>query len=180
MDRTESELREMLADRRLTRWPNEDEWKAIWVAANTPGYQGTLTAAIHATAPSLLHPEWAELRNIETAEAKMMWTEICVRSSVSPFVEENIPFTERQKVETAFQEKYKELTGRGWKIVSNGPDGIELEAPRRFKIIDYILLGVGVLALAFYGAGLLFIGAALFDYFVLSKRERVTLPRPPQ
>ncbi|MBS0664665.1 MAG: hypothetical protein JSR48_15465 [Verrucomicrobia bacterium] len=180
MDRIESELREMLVDRRLTRWPNEEEWKAIWVAANAPGYQGTLSAAIHASAPELLHPDWAELRNIEPAEAKMMWTEICVRTSISPFVAENVPFTERQKSETVFQSKYKELTSRGWRVVSNGPDGMELQAPRRFKIIDYILLVIGVASLVFYGVGLLFIGAALFDYFVLSTRERVTLPRPPQ
>lgn len=130
MDKTERELRDMLADRRLLQWPNEEEWKAIWVAANTPGYTGTISAAIHGVAPSLLNPEWVEMMNVPESEAKMMWAEICVRSSVSPFVEVNTPFTELQKAEAAFQQQFNELTAKGWTVISNGPDGLELRAPK--------------------------------------------------
>lgn len=132
MDKTESELREMLADRRLRSWPNEAQWNAIWLAANAKGYNGTLSTAIHGVAPDLLNPEWIEMMNVPPAEAKMMWAEICVRSSVSPFVEVNTPFTDTQKAEAAFQAEFAELTAKGWTVISNGPEGLELRAPKGF------------------------------------------------
>lgn len=134
MDKTERELREMLADRRLFHWPTEAQWNAIWLAANAKGYKGNVSNAIHGIAPELLNPEWVEMMNVNADDAKMLWAEICVRSSVSPFVEVNTPFTDTQKAEAAFQAEFTELTAKGWTVVSNGPDGMELQAPKKFLV----------------------------------------------
>jgi hypothetical protein len=132
MDPTERELRDMLADRRLVRWPTEPQWNAIWLAANARGHAGGVSAAVHQVDASLLNPEWVEMMGVDPADARMLWAEICVRNSVSPFVEVNTPFTDRQKAEAAFQQDYQELTAQGWKVISNGPAGLELQAPRKF------------------------------------------------
>ena len=178
MDKTERELREMPADRRLARWPTEPQWNAIWLAANAKGYTGTLSAAIYQVAPDLLNADWVEMMDVDPAEAKMMWAEICVRSSVSPFVEENTPFTDHQKAEAAFDTEFKDRTARGWKVVANGPNGMELQAPKQMKLLDKICLGIGVLTLIFYGLGLLFIAFALADYFIYTTPESIVLQRP--
>jgi len=185
MDKTERELRDMLADHRLVAWPTEPQWNAIWLAANAPGYQGTVSAAVHQIAPNLLNPEWVAMKDVDPAEAKMLWAEICVRTSVSPFVEQNIPFTDKQKADAAFQQHYKDLTARGWTVVSNGPEGMELRSPKKMKHIDLICLIVGVLALVsilfariFIVFALVFIAFALVDYFVYTKPETAFLARP--
>lgn len=178
MDKTEKELREMLTDRRLAHWPTEEQWKAIWLAANAQGYTGTLSTAIHQVAPELLNPDWVEMMNVDPTEAKMMWAEICVRSSVSPFVEENTPYTDTQKAEAAFDTEFKNRSALGWKVVSNGPDGMELRAPKKMKMIDKVFLGLGVLTLVIYGLGLVFIAFALLDYYVYTQPESVFLQRP--
>jgi hypothetical protein len=48
MDKTERELRDMLADRRLVRWPTEPQWKDIWMTANAAGYAGDVISEIRA------------------------------------------------------------------------------------------------------------------------------------
>jgi hypothetical protein len=134
MDAIERELREMEADRRLIYWPNEEQWRAIWFAAHAPGHHGGVSAAIHAVAPNLLNAEWVEMMSVDPAEAKTLWAEICVRSSVSPFVDVNTPFTDAQKSDAVFQQEFKALTAQGWTVVSNGPAGTELRAPRKFPL----------------------------------------------
>jgi hypothetical protein len=134
MDKTERELRDMLADRRLVQWPTEPQWNAIWLAANAKGHQGGVSAAVHRVAPGLLNSDWIEMMGVDPAEAKMMWAEICVRSSVSPFVDVNTPYTDAQKAEATFQGQFKEFAAKGWTVVSNGPEGMELQAPRKFPL----------------------------------------------
>ena len=85
MDKTERELRDMLEDRRLVRWPTEPQWNAIWLAANATGYTGTVSAAVHSIAPDLLDADWVGLMGVEADQAKMMWSELRLRRSVSPF-----------------------------------------------------------------------------------------------
>lgn len=178
MDQTERELREMLADNRLVRWPTEPQWNAIWLAANAKGYQGTLSAAVYSIAPDLLNADWVEMMDVDPAEAKMMWAEICVRSSVSPFVEQPAPFTASQKADAAFEAEFKARTAKGWKVVSNGPDGMELQGPKKMKLIDQAFLALGILTLVLYGLGVVFIAFALLDYYVYTPPETMTLRRP--
>lgn len=121
----------MLADRRLVHWPDEEQWKAIWLAANAKGYTGTVSAAVHGIAPDLLNPDWIEMMNVPPSEAKMMWAEICMRASVSPFVDVNLPFTDTQKAEAAFRGELDDLMAKGWIVTSNGPDGVALSAPKK-------------------------------------------------
>ena len=177
MDKTERELREMLADRRLSRWPTEAQWNAIWLGANAKGYTGGVSAVVRNVDASLLDRDWAEIMEVEPSEAKMMWTEICVRRSVSPFVEVNTPFTEAQKAEATFQKQYDDLTAKGWVVTSNGPDGMELRAPKVWRLSDKILLGVGVVGLVAYGLGLLIIGFALARHYLFNNPPTAYLER---
>ena len=177
MDRTERELRDMLADRRLKLWPTEPQWNAIWLAANARGFQGTVSRAVHAVAPELLHPDWIDMMDVDPAEARTLWAEICVRNSVSPFVEESTPYTDAQKAEVAFKAELKQRLAQGWKVVSNGPDGMELRSPKRLRRRDLVCLILGVLTLVAYGFGLLRIAFALIDHFGYNHPESVFLVR---
>ena len=177
MDKTERELREMLSDRRLSRWPSEAQWNAIWLGANAKGYTGSVSTVVHSVDATLLDKDWAEIMDADPADAKMMWTEICVRRSVSPFVEVNTPFTAAQKAEAVFQRQYDDLTAKGWVVTSNGPDGMELRAPKKWKLVDKILIGVGVVALALYGLGILIIGFALVHHYLFNDPPTAYLER---
>ena len=89
MDKTERELREMLADRRLVRWPTEPQWNDIWKTANAKGYAGTVSMAVHSVAPDLLDPDWAGMMASEHRDT--MWSEIRLRRSVAPFRKNRAP-----------------------------------------------------------------------------------------
>jgi len=179
MDQTERELREMLADHRLVRWPTEPQWKAIWLAANERDHTGGVSAAVSRVAPELLDPDWSGMLGVGAEEARMMWSEIRVRRSVSPFVEKKTPFTATQKAAAAAaQLRIDELTSQGWEVISNGQSGVQLRAPRKMKRLDQVLLILGTLTVIFYGVGLILIAVAVVDYYAFTKRETKFLPRP--
>ena len=183
MDKTERELRDMLEDRRLVRWPTEPQWVAIWTSANAKGYTGNVSTAVHSVAPDLLDVDWAGLINLDPDQAKMMWSEIRLRRSVSPFRRGKPaapvfnPDASEEAAEALLQQ-IAELVAQGWEVISDGPSGVQLRAPKKIKRIDLICLIVGVPTVVFYGLGLILIGLGLIDYFVFTKAPTKFLPRP--
>lgn len=57
----------------------------------------------------------------------------------------------------------------GWKVTSDGPNGMQLER-KTMKGLDKACLVLGVLTLI-WGIGVFFIIIALIDYFALTKPE---------
>jgi hypothetical protein len=195
MDKTERALRDLLAERKLVNWPNEPQWVAIWTAANAKGYTGGISAAVHRVAPELLDPEWVKMLSAEDRE--MMWSDFRLRRSVAPFRNTQAPFpataiparpdtnpiypvTNEADLEktTAQQALIAGLVANHWEVISDGPSGVQLRAPRKLKTLDVLsfVLGLASFALGFltpmaYGIGLILVVLALLDYFVLSKRE---------
>ena len=185
MDKTERELRDMLEDRRLVRWPTEPQWVAIWTTANAKGYTGNVSTAVHSVAPDLLDVDWAGMMNFDDDQAKMMWSEIRLRRSVSPFRRGKPaaaapvfnPDASEEAAE-AFQQQIAELVARRWEVISDGPTGAQLRAPKKMKVIDLICLIIGLPTNVFYGLGLILIGLGLIDYLIFTKAETKFLPRP--
>lgn len=64
------------------------------------------------------------------------------------------------------------LVKQGWRIVSDGPSGVQLEGPKKMKGLDQgaAILG-GVLLIVAWPIGLLLIACALLDYWLLTKPE---------
>ena len=180
MDKTESELREMLADRKLVRWPTEPQWNAIWKTANAKGYTGTVSAAVHSVAPDLLDADWITMMKSEHRE--MMWSEIRLRRSVAPFRKNRppTPFNPDASEEAAeeMQQQIAKLVSQRWEVISDGPTGVQLRAPRKMKVLDVLCLVIGLPMIVFYGLGLILIGLGLIDHFVFTKSEMKFLPRP--
>lgn len=183
MDKTERELRDMLEDRRLVRWPTEPQWAAIWTAANAKGYTGNVSTAVHGVAPDLLDVDWVGMMNFDDDQAKMMWSEIRLRRSVSPFRRSKPaapvfnPDAGKEAAD-AFQLQIAGLVARRWEVISDGPTGVQLRAPKKMKVIDMICLVVGLPAVVFHGLGVVLIGLGLIDYFIFTKAEKKFLPRP--
>ena len=183
MDKTERELRDMLEDRRLVRWPTEPQWVAIWTAANVKGYDGTVSAVVHSVDPTLLDVDWQGMMKNDADQAKMMWSEIRLRRSVSPFKRGRKPTNvfnpdASEEAAVALQQQVAELVSQRWEVISDGPSGVQLRAPKKIKLIDLICLIIGFLTIVFYGLGLILIGLGLIDYFVFTKVETKFLPRP--
>jgi hypothetical protein len=184
MDKTERELRDMLEDRRLVRWPTEPQWVAIWTAANVKGYKGTVSAAVFGVAPDLLDVDWVGLMKNDPESARMMWSEIRMRRSVAPFRRGRAPTPiynpdASDEAAGALQQQISDLVSRRWEVISDGPSGVQLRAPKKLKLIDLICLIVGVPALIlFHWIGLVPIALGLIDYFVFTKVETKFLPRP--
>jgi hypothetical protein len=184
MDKTESELREMLADRRLVRWPTEPQWKEIWLAANAKGYTGTVSDAVASVAPELLDPDWKGVMQADPEQGKMMWSEIRHRRSVSPFRKGKPQTVVVPETPDALLQQVEDLVSQQWVVVSDGPSGVQLQAPKKMKTHDIVGLGIGLVSLGvglktiygyFLGIGL--IGAVLIDYFLFTKAETKFLPR---
>lgn len=182
MDKTERELRDMLADRRLLRWPTEPQWVAIWTAANAKSYTGNVSTAVHGVAPDLLDPDWVGMMKSDAESARMMWSEIRLRRSVAPFRRGKpaAVFNPDASDEAAgaFQQQIADLVALNWEVISDGPTGVQLRAPKKIKVIDLLCFIVGLPMIIFYGLGLILIGLGLIDYYVLTKAETKFLPRP--
>lgn len=190
MDKTERELRDMLEDRRLVRWPTESQWVAIWTAANAKGYTGTVSTAVQGVAPDLLDVDWVGLMKNDADSAKMMWSEIRLQRSVSPFRRGRTPppmFNPDASDEAAgaLQHQIAELVNLRWEVISDGPSGVQLRAPKKIKVIDLVCLVIGAVCmivglpnLVFYGLGVILVGLGLIDYFIFTKPQMKFLPRP--
>lgn len=183
MDKTERELRDMLADRRLVRWPTEPQWGAIWKTANAKFYTGNVSTAVHSVDPHLLDVDWVGLMKQDADTAKTMWSEIRLRRSIAPFMHAartGTPFNPDAKQEAAgaFQHQIAELVDERWEVISDGPTGVQLRAPKKIKLIDLICLIIGLPMVIFWGLGLILIGLGLIDHFVFNKAETKFLPRP--
>jgi len=184
MDKTESELREMLADRRLVRWPTEPQWKDIWLAANAKGYTGTVSDAVASVAPDLLDPDWKGVMQADPEQGKMMWSEIRHRRSVSPFRKGKPQTVVVPETPDLLQQQVEDLVSQQWVVVSDGPSGVQLRAPKKMKTHDIVGLGAGLVSLGVglktvygYCLGVVLIGAVLIDYFLFTKAETKFLPR---
>ena len=179
----------MLADRRLVLWPTEPQWVAIWTAANAKGYTGGVSAAVYSVAPDLLDADWVGVMKSEQRE--MMWSEIRLRRSVAPFRKTRSPIPTAAATEadpdaaTTLQAQVAGLVARHWEVISDGPSGVQLRAPRKLRLLQLlgIVLGLASFALGTltpmaYGFGLILIGLALLDYYVFTKRETKFLAQP--
>lgn len=183
MDKTERELRDMLADRRLVRWPTEPQWVSIWTTANKKDYAGNVSTAVHSVAPDLLDPDWIGMMTQDPETSKTMWSEIRLRRSVSPFLRGRTPSAAlnpdaSQEAADKFQEQIAELVHANWEVISDGPTGVQLRAPKRLKVIDLVCFIIGLPMIYFWGLGLILIGLGLIDHFVLTKQETRFLARP--
>ncbi len=184
MDKTERELRDMLADRRLLKWPTEPQWVSIWTTANAKGYAGNVSTAVHSVAPELLDTDWIGMMKADPEAGRTMWSEIRLRRSVSPFMRGGrtpsalLNPEASQEAADAFQQQIAELVRENWEVISDGPTGVQLRAPKRLKVIDLICFIVGLPMIVFYGLGLILLGLGLIDYFILTKQETRFLARP--
>lgn len=70
-----------------------------------------------------------------------------------------------------------ELAERGWKITSDGPNGVMLEGPKKMRTLDKLCLAFGILTFWLYGLGFFFIVAAMIDFHFLTKPETKFIPR---
>ena len=68
--------------------------------------------------------------------------------------------------------KIQDLIDKGWRITSDGPSGVRLEAPKKMTMREGFTIAVGVVLIPFFGIGLLVIGAAIIDHL---KRTPETL-----
>jgi hypothetical protein len=182
MDKTERELRDMLADRRLLRWPTEPQWGAIWTAANAKGYTGNVSTAVHGVAPDLLDTDWMGMMKSDPESSRVMWSEIRLRRSVAPFrgarAVTSLNPDASQEAAGAYQQQIADLVAQNWEVISDGPTGVQLRAPKKVKVIDLLCFIVGLPTIVFWGVGLILIGLGLIDHFVLTKTEMKFLPRP--
>ena len=71
-----------------------------------------------------------------------------------------------------------------WEVISDGPSGVQLRAPKKLRKFDWLALGLGLLCFGLgfltvlaYGFGLILVALGLLDYFVLTKAQTVFLPR---
>lgn len=171
----------MLADRRLLRWPTEPQWKTIWLAANAKGYKDGVSVAVQAVAPDLLDSDWVGMMKSEHRD--VMWSEIRLRRSVAPFrkAAETASFFNpdaKQDTAAAFQKHVAEYVSRRWEVISDGPTGVQIRAPRKLKVLDLICFIIGLPMIVFNGLGLILVGLGLIDHFILTKTETKFLARP--
>ena len=66
------------------------------------------------------------------------------------------------------QMQIAEMTPKGWQIVSQSESSIQIRKPRQWS---KLLLILGLVGLLFYGAGIIFLILAVFDF--LLKKDRV-------
>ena len=177
----------MLEDRRLVRWPTEPQWVAIWTTANAAGYTGGVSAAVYRVAPDLLDKDWVGVMANEQRE--MMWSEIRLRRSVAPFRKTRPPMPAAAAADpdaaTNLQAQVAGLVAEHWEVISDGPSGVQLRAPRKLRPLGLLALGLGLacfglgfLTVMAYGFGLILIALALLDYYVFTKRETKFLSAP--
>ena len=76
-----------------------------------------------------------------------------------------MPMPPRQSVESQVADAVK----AGWKIVSDGPSGVQLVGPKKMQSLDKICLAVGLLTFWIYGIGLFFMALAALDYSIFTK-----------
>jgi hypothetical protein len=72
-----------------------------------------------------------------------------------------------------------QLIKEGWKIVSDGPSGVQLSGPKKMHGADQLCLVFGILTFWIYGLGFIFIVIAMLDYWFMTKPEMKFLRRPP-
>jgi len=70
-----------------------------------------------------------------------------------------------------FEQGIPAYAAGGWKIISDGPSGLQMQAPKRMGGLDKVCLAFGILTVVAYGVGLIFIGIALIDYAFLTKQK---------
>jgi len=76
-----------------------------------------------------------------------------------------------------FDSELRSFVDKGWEIVSDGPSGVQLKAPKAMTGMDKACCVFGFLTLIFWGIGLIFILIAVLDYAFFSKQETKFLPR---
>lgn len=77
-----------------------------------------------------------------------------------------------------FEVAIQALTQKGWRVVSDGPTGVQMEAPKEMDIKDRVIAALGaVMILLFWPLGVLLITVALLDYAVFTKPRQKFFPR---
>lgn len=77
---------------------------------------------------------------------------------------------------TARQE-LNQLLGSGWKIVSDGPSGVQLEGPKKMRTLDQLCFAGGVvLCFLIAPLGILLVLVAIVDYAAFTKPPRQFIP----
>ena len=76
------------------------------------------------------------------------------------------------------QQQIAKLISQRWEVISDGPTGVQLRAPRKMKKLDLLCIVLGLPMVFFYGLGLILIGLGLLDYFLFTESEMKFLPRP--
>ena len=90
-----------------------------------------------------------------------------------------VPFLTREVAfpPPATEDRVKQLTTEGWRIVADGPDGVKLEKKGQLRMRTKVCLVLGGVLLVAWGAGAILILLALFDYYKLTSPETVVIPR---
>jgi hypothetical protein len=78
-----------------------------------------------------------------------------------------------------FEDGVKLLVSKGWRVVSDGPTGVQMEKPKRPRMSARILFVAGavVFLVVNWMVGAVILVAAIVDYAVLTKPESRFFPR---
>jgi hypothetical protein len=91
---------------------------------------------------------------------------------------ENDPEAPEESDTLDFDGELRGYIENGWEIMSDGPSGVQLRAPKTMKGLDKACLVFGILTVIFWGIGLFFIFIAVLDYAFFTERDSVFIPRP--
>lgn len=75
-----------------------------------------------------------------------------------------------------FESKLKDYLQRGYKVLSDGPSGIQLEGPKVMRTQTKVAMLIGAVLVLAYGIGLIVILFALIDH-AMAKPPAVFLSR---
>lgn len=75
-----------------------------------------------------------------------------------------------------FDEQLNDYLAKGYKVISDGPTGIQLEGPKKMTGLVQGALIIGGLLTFVYGIGLIVIAFALIDY-AMTRKPSVFLKR---
>lgn len=155
---------------KMTQWPSESEFKAIWQAAQNAAAWDEIDPMVLAEAPHLLDKDWAVVLRENRNDEKEMWQRIKADAVVTRSVPPNITANSRYK------EQLAERIKNGWTVISEGPSGAQLVGEKKMRVLDKACLAFGILTFWIYGIGVFFIIIALIDYWLLTKKPTYFLP----
>jgi hypothetical protein len=91
------------------------------------------------------------------------------------------PITRKEEAATpafsTLENQVRNYVLNGWRVISDGPTGVQLEGPKVMSSQDNICLILGFAGLLLFGLGIILIVFAVLDHCFFTKPPTVFLPR---